>query len=73
MTSQTELPWIAEAKQLIGLREIVGVKHNAKIVSWLKDLKSAWLDDETPLSVLESNPEAVYEAIRAEVEALEHG
>lgn len=48
MTTQTELPWIAEAKSLIGLREVVGVKHNPNIVAWLKDLKSAWLEDETP-------------------------
>ena len=47
-------------------------KSMIKIAAWMISHNS-WLDDETPLSVLESNPEAVYEAIRAEVEALEHG
>lgn len=44
----TELPWIKEAKSLIGLKEINGVNHNPTIKSWLKSLKAAWTDDETP-------------------------
>ena len=34
----TELPWMAEAKKHIGLKEIVGAKHNPKIVEWLKEI-----------------------------------
>ena len=35
----TELPWIAEAKKHIGLKEIVGTKaHNPTIVQWLKEM-----------------------------------
>ena len=51
----TELPWMAEAKKHIGLKEIVGAKHNPKIVEWLKDMgnfpgaaKSWYFEDETP-------------------------
>lgn len=43
-----ELPWMKEAKSLIGEREIVGSKHNLKILSWLKRLRAAWANDETP-------------------------
>lgn len=42
-----ELAWIAEARKHVGLKEIKGSKHNPTIVQWLKDLNSAWLDDET--------------------------
>ena len=51
----TELPWMAEAKKHIGLKEIVGAKHNPKIVEWLKVMgnfpgaaKSWYFEDETP-------------------------
>ena len=51
----TELPWMAEAKKHIGLKEIVGAKHNPKIVEWLKEMgnfpgaaKSWYFEDETP-------------------------
>ena len=51
----TELPWMAEAKKHIGLKEIVGAKHNPKIVEWLKNMgnfpgaaKSWYFEDETP-------------------------
>lgn len=50
-----ELPWIAEAKKHLGLREIVGAKHNPVILKWLADMggfpkanKAFWKDDETP-------------------------
>ncbi|HIH9205019.1 TPA: TIGR02594 family protein, partial [Neisseria gonorrhoeae] len=33
----TELPWIAEARRHIGLKEIPGAKHNPTIVRWLKE------------------------------------
>lgn len=48
MTQQPELPWIAYARQQIGTREIPGKQHNAKIMQWLKNLKSWIADDETP-------------------------
>lgn len=52
----TELPWMAEAKKHIGLKEIVGSKaHNPTIVQWLKEMgsfpnaaKSWYFEDETP-------------------------
>lgn len=51
----TELPWIAEARKHIGLKEIVGPKHNQTIVQWLKEMgnfpgaaKSWYFEDETP-------------------------
>ena len=44
----TELPWIAEARKNIGLKEIVGPKHNSTIIKWLTKLKAWWRDDETP-------------------------
>nr|DAY41076.1 MAG TPA: Tail associated lysozyme [Caudoviricetes sp.] len=47
-TLANELPWIAEARKHIGLKEIVGPQHNKTIQSWLKELGSAWTDDETP-------------------------
>lgn len=42
-----ELPWIAEARKHLGLKEIAGPKHNPEIKSWLKDLGAWWEDDET--------------------------
>lgn len=44
----TELPWIASARKYLGLKEIVGPKHNPTILGWLKKLKSWWMEDETP-------------------------
>lgn len=42
------IPWIEEAEKHIGLSEIKGSMHNAKIVEWLIKLKAWWRDDETP-------------------------
>lgn len=47
MTHQPELPWIAEARKYVGLREIKGSKHNPTIISWLDSLKAWWKEDET--------------------------
>ncbi len=44
----TELPWIAEARRHIGLREIPGPKTNSVIAGWLMKLKAWWSDDATP-------------------------
>lgn len=44
----TELPWIAEARRHIGLREIPGPKTNGVIAGWLVKLKAWWSDDATP-------------------------
>lgn len=44
---ENELPWILEARKHIGLKEIKGNKHNSTIVSWLRNLKAWWFDDET--------------------------
>lgn len=43
-----ELDWIKSAREKIGIREIKGAKHSPKIIQWLKNLRSAWKDDETP-------------------------
>lgn len=55
MTQSKELPWIAEARKHIGLKEIPGAKHNPVIQAWLKEMgsftgaaKSWYSDDETP-------------------------
>lgn len=48
MKTLNELPWIAEARAHIGLKEIVGPKHNNTILGWLKSLSAWWSDDETP-------------------------
>ena len=48
MSNQTELPWLAEARQHIGLTEIAGKQHNSIIGNWLISLKAWWTDDETP-------------------------
>ena len=51
----TELPWISKARQLIGLRETIGDKHNPILMSMLTDMgkysgesRAWWADDETP-------------------------
>lgn len=55
MTQSNELPWLAEARKHIGLKEIPGAKHNPVIQAWLKEMgsftgaaKSWYSDDETP-------------------------
>lgn len=40
--------WLLKAKQYTGLKEIPGPTHNSNIVSWLRDLKAWWSEDETP-------------------------
>lgn len=47
MTMQPELPWIAEARKFVGVREVKGPRHNALILGWLKRLGAWWSDDET--------------------------
>jgi len=47
-TKLPELPWIASARQYIGVREVPGPKNNAVIAGWLSRLKAWWSDDETP-------------------------
>lgn len=44
----SELAWIKSARSKIGIREVKGSGNNPLIVGWLKNLKSAWLDDLTP-------------------------
>lgn len=42
-------PWLIDARKHIGLREIVGPKHNATILRMWEAIKSSWFkDDETP-------------------------
>ena len=41
-------PWLDQAYRYRGLREIPGKQHNPTIQRWLKTLKAAWSDDETP-------------------------
>lgn len=48
MTQSNELPWLAEARKHIGLKEIPGAKNNPVISAWLKDLAAWWTDDATP-------------------------
>lgn len=50
-----ELPWMAFAKNFVGLKEVKGVKHNPTIIRWLESMgtysneaKAWWRDDETP-------------------------
>ena len=40
--------WLARAREYIGLREIVGPKHNAIILRWWEAIKAPFRDDETP-------------------------
>lgn len=44
----TDPRWLTAAKQNLGVREIVGPKHNPTIMGWLSRLKSWIKDDETP-------------------------
>lgn len=48
MTKQTELPWVAEARKHLNLKELPGKQHNPTIINWLVGLKAWWRDDETP-------------------------
>ena len=56
MAKLPELPWIAQARGFIGLREDVSkIRHNPRIVAMLermgsfsKESKAWWKDDETP-------------------------
>jgi len=48
MTQSPELPWVAEGRKYIGLKEIPGAATAAPIKSWLQKLKAWWTDDETP-------------------------
>lgn len=41
-------PWYAEARRLMGTKEIVGRQHSSAIMGWAKSLKLAYADDETP-------------------------
>lgn len=41
-----DYPWITEAKKHLGLKEIVGPKHNPTILGWLKSLGAWWQNDE---------------------------
>lgn len=40
--------WLQRAMTYIGVAEIAGVKHAAKILSWWQMIRSAFRDDETP-------------------------
>ena len=44
----TDLPWIVEGRQYVGIAEIPGKQHNPTIQNWLRTLKAWWSDDETP-------------------------
>ena len=61
----TELPWMAEARRHVGLKEIVGAKHNPIIQSWLKEMGNfpnaakAWYADDG----------AAYSSVTASVKA----
>ena len=44
----TDLPWLAEAQRLRGLRETKGEADNPIIMGWADDLAVAYPDDETP-------------------------
>jgi uncharacterized protein (TIGR02594 family) len=49
MTVEKELPWIAEGRKFIGLREIPGPKHEPEILQMWRDIKRSGIkDDETP-------------------------
>lgn len=48
MTQTPELPWIAEARKYVGVREIVGKKHSPIVVGFWESIKASFRDDETP-------------------------
>lgn len=45
---ETPLAWVDEAHKYVGMREILGTRHNQTIVKWLSQLGAWWRDDETP-------------------------
>lgn len=51
----TELDWVLRARELIGVTEVNGTRHNPLIIEWLDNMgrfsnesKAWWRDDETP-------------------------
>ncbi|RTQ01319.1 TIGR02594 family protein [Enterobacter sp. WCHEn045836] len=49
MEKNEELPWIAEARKFIGLREIPGPEHAPEILQMWRDIRRSGIkDDETP-------------------------
>jgi uncharacterized protein (TIGR02594 family) len=46
--TRTDPPWLALARQQIGLAEIAGAKHESRIVRFFADIGSKFRDDETP-------------------------
>ena len=40
--------WLDKAKSYLGLAEVPGKRHNAKILGWWKAIKATFTDDETP-------------------------
>jgi uncharacterized protein (TIGR02594 family) len=44
----TEPIWLSTARGFIGLREIVGRKHNPTILRWWVAIRAPFTDDETP-------------------------
>ena len=44
----SEPRWLTIARGYIGVKEVLGTKHNSTIMGWLKRLKSWIKDDETP-------------------------
>lgn len=41
-------PWVHEARQEIGVKEIVGPKHNPEVLAYADELDRPYSDDETP-------------------------
>lgn len=48
MTDRTAPPWLASARELVGLREIPGPQHDARILRMWEAIKAPFRDDETP-------------------------
>lgn len=46
--SDSEPAWMRRARQDIGVREISGYRHNAKILGYWEAIKASFRDDETP-------------------------
>lgn len=47
--TQSDAPaWVVEGLKHVGLKEIVGPKHNQTILDWIKNLGGWFTDDETP-------------------------
>lgn len=45
---KNELPWIAEARKHIGLKEIKGARNNPTIMQWIANLGGWFTNDEVP-------------------------